>query len=349
MHIPELQAQRFSSRRFTHYSLLTIHCFPSAFAKPEAERGEEQCADRELQRDGGVSGGEEGFERARDDEHGDDARDELNGFRAGEGDRVAAAQHSGEEDAGSDAQARGPGEEDCGEFESAVRGHEAPQAERHVMLRARDRDDAEHKAVEEKRPEGEQSGGDSAREADEADRDVVGHDRGGLLRLLREDALGPHFVVVEVVEHLLAHEGALEVGAGDGDQRAEDRAEDEDRRGEHHITAEAAQQARVAVGEEVPQAAKAELATGVDEVVGAADEAVEVLLQRARGTVGARGAEVGGGLAIEQAEVAQIVRAKRLHAVGFDAGGERFEAVPVMLARVDPEVCEHERVRAAGI
>jgi hypothetical protein len=54
--------------------------------------------------------------------------------------------------------------------------------------------------------------------------------------------------------------------------------------------------------------------------------------------VGADGGEVGGGLAVEQAEVAEVGGGKGFDAAGFDLVDERVEAVPVMLAGVDPKV-----------
>jgi len=56
----------------------------------------------------------------------------------------------------------------------------------------------------------------------------------------------------------------------------------------------------------VPDAGGGDLVAGVDVVVGASDEAVEVLLEGAGGLIGAGGAEIGGGLAVEEAEVAEF-------------------------------------------
>ena len=66
--------------------------------------------------------------------------------------------------------------------------------------------------------------------------------------------------------------------------------------------------------------------------MGAADEAVEVLLQCARGGVCAGGAEIGGGLAVEEAEIPQIRAAERLDAAGFHLAEKRIETIPVILA-----------------
>ena len=81
------------------------------------------------------------------------------------------------------------------------------------------------------------------------------------------------------------------------------------------------QQPRIAVGEEVPQAAKPELPPGVDEVMRAAHQPVQILLEIARRAVGPRSAQVGGGLPVKQPEIAQVVAAQRLHAVGFHPPG----------------------------
>ena len=123
-----------------------------------------------------------------------------------------------------------------------------------------------------------------------------------------------------------------DVGPREGDERAESSGEKEDRRGRDDVAREAAQQARIAVGEELPQRYGRDALSGVDEVVGASDEAVEVVLQRARGVVGAHGGEVGRGLAVEQAEIAQVARRKRTHSGAFHLAQQRIQPVPVILA-----------------
>jgi uncharacterized RDD family membrane protein YckC len=58
--------------------------------------------------------------------------------------------------------------------------------------------------------------------------------------------------------------------------------------------------------------------------------------------IGADGGEVGGGLAVEQAEVAEVGAWERLQAGGFDLLEERLQAVPVLLAEFDPAVGKHK-------
>jgi len=224
-----------------------------------------------------VGGGEEGFEGARDDEQGDGSGEELDGFEAGEGDGGGAGEHAGEEDARGEAEAGGSGDHDAGELEGAVGGDEAPEAEGHVVLAANDGDGSEHEAVVEEGVEGEEAGGDSSGEGEEADHDVVGHDAGGGFGLDAEDAVGPHLVVVEVGDGLGAEEHDTEVGADHDDEGSESAGEQADERGGEEVAGEATQQARVAVGEELPDAGEGDALTGVDVVVGSGDEAVEVL------------------------------------------------------------------------
>ena len=220
-------------------------------------------------------------------------------------------------------------------------GYEAPKAEGHVVLAADDRDGAEHEAVVEERVEGEEACGDASGEGEEADRDVVGHDAGGGLGFDAEDAVGPHLVLIEVGDLVGAEEHDAEVWAEHDDEGSEEAGGYADEGGGEEVAGESAEEARVSVGEEVPEAGPGDAAAGVDVVMGSGDEAVEVLLEGAGAAVGSNGGEVGGGLAVEKAEIAEVGGRERLDSTGFDLMDERVEAVPVMLACIDPEVGEH--------
>ncbi len=171
-----------------------------------------------------------------------------------------------------------------------------------------------------------------------ADRDVVGHDAGGFLGLGAEDAVGPHLVVLDGFDHLRAEHGVHEVRPDERDDDAEDGGEPEEREGEGDVGEEAAEDAGVLEGKKAPQAADGKLAAGVDEVVRAGDEAVEVVLERARAGIGAHGGKVRGGLPVEEAEVAELAGRERLQPGLFGLGGRRFQPVPVILAESDPAV-----------
>ena len=72
--------------------------------------------------------------------------------------------------------------------------------------------------------------------------------------------------------------------------------------------------------------------------MGAADEAVEVCFEGAGGLVGADGGEVGCGLAVEQAELAQVGGGQDFEAGGFDLLDEGFEPAPAFFTQGDPVV-----------
>src|SRR6185437_3433282 len=101
----------------------------SAFAEPEAQASEQQRADAELQGVRRMRRREEGFQCAGDGQQRNGTCDKLDGLEAGERERIFAAKHAWEEDARRKPQTGRSGEHDAGEFERAVRGDEAPEAE----------------------------------------------------------------------------------------------------------------------------------------------------------------------------------------------------------------------------
>ena len=275
---------------------------------------------------------------AGDDQHGDGAGEQADGFAAGEGKRVAAAEHSGEEKAGGEAKAGAAGDEDAGQFERAVGGDEAPDAEGHVVLGAGGGDDAHVHAVGEHEEDGSEAGEDAACVGVEADGDVVGHDAAGCLGFGGEDGVGPHLVVLDLVDHLGTEHGVHELRARDCEEGSEECAGEEDGEGDGGVGQEAAEDSGIAFGEEVPDAAEVHPVAGVDVIMGAADEAVEVCFEGAGGLVGADGGEVGGGLTVEKAELAQLGGGQSLEAGCFDLLDEGFEAAPAFFAQGDPVI-----------
>jgi hypothetical protein len=148
-------------------------------------------------------------------------------------------------------------------------------------------------------------------------------------------------VAVEVSDAVCAEKHDAEVRAHHDDESAENAGEDADERSGENVAREPTQKARITVGQEVPEADEGDAAAGVDVVVGAADEAVEVLFECARGAVGANGGEICGGLAVEEAEVAEFGRWESLDTGGLHLAHKRIETVPVILARIDPEIADH--------
>lgn len=163
-----------------------------------------------------MCGGEERLKETGDDQHGNSSGEQADGFAAGEGEGVAAAEHSREEKTGSEAQASATGDEDAGQFERAMGGDEAPNTERHVVLRAGSGDDTHVDAIGEHEIDRSKTGEDASRECVEADGDIVGHDEAGSLRFGGEDRVGPHLVVLDLIDHLRTKHGMHELRARDG-------------------------------------------------------------------------------------------------------------------------------------
>jgi len=77
--------------------------------------------------------------------------------------------------------------------------------------------------------------------------------------------------------------------------------------------------------------------------MGARYKLVQVLFERARGAVRPNSTEICGGLAVEQAEIAQFWLAQGAQAMTLNLPEEHIEPVPVILAEINPEVRNHER------
>ena len=75
--------------------------------------------------------------------------------------------------------------------------------------------------------------------------------------------------------------------------------------------------------------------------MGARDELVQVLFERARGAVRPNCTEICSGLAVEQAEITQFGLAQGAQTVTLDLPEEHIEPVPVILAEINPEVRDH--------
>ena len=78
--------------------------------------------------------------------------------------------------------------------------------------------------------------------------------------------------------------------------------------------------------------------------MGAADEAIQVCFEGAGGLVGAHGGEVGCGLAVEQAELAQVGGRECFQAGSFDLLDQGFEAAPAFFTQGDPVVGDHREL-----
>lgn len=145
-------------------------------------------------------------------------------------------------------------------------------------------------------------------------------------------------MVLDFIDHGRAEHGVHELRAGQGEEGSEERAGEEDGRGDGGVGEEATEESGVGGGEEDADGGEAEASAGVDVVMGAADEAVEVGFKGARRSVVADGGEVGGSLAVEEAEVAEVGGGEGFETAGLDDLYEGFEAGPVFFAEFNPAV-----------
>jgi uncharacterized RDD family membrane protein YckC len=151
-------------------------------------------------------------------------------------------------------------------------------------------------------------------------------------------------VVLDLVDHLGAEHDVHELRARDGQESSEECAGEEDGYGYGGVGQETAEDSGVGFGEEVPDAGEVEAVAGVDVIMGAADETVEVCFEGARAFVGAHGGEIGCGLAVEQAELAELGRGQGFEAGGFNLLKQDFEAAPAFFAQGDPVIGDHRKI-----
>jgi hypothetical protein len=139
-------------------------------------------------------------------------------------------------------------------------------------------------------------------------------------------------------DHLRAKLGDHVLGAEDGEHRAEEAGQREQRERERGVGKEAAEEAGIFVGEVAADRARRERGAGVDEIMRARDQPVEVGFEGTGCVIGADGGEVGGGLAVEQAEVAKVAGREGFESGGFGLKRKLLEARPVRFASIDPTI-----------
>ena len=183
---------------------------------------------------------------------------------------------------------------------------EAPDTECHVVLRAGGGDDTHVDAVGEHEIDSSETSENARCEGVETDCNVVGHDEAGSLRFGGEDRVGPHLVVLDLVDHLRAEHGIHELRTRDRQQRSEERSAEEDGEGDGGVGKQTPEDPRIAFGEKVPDALEVQPVAGVDVIMSAADEAVQVCFEGAGAFVSSYGGEVGRGLTVEEPELAKI-------------------------------------------
>ena len=141
-----------------------------------------------------------------------------------------------------------------------------------------------------------------------ADGDVIRHDLAGGLGLRSKNGISPHLVVLDLVDHLGAEHGMHELGTRDREQCPKESPREKDGQSDGCVRQQASEDSGIAVSKKVPDAQKIHSITGVDAIMRAAYEAVQVCFEGARGLVSPNSREIGSGLSVKQAEFAQFSR-----------------------------------------
>ena len=109
---------------------------------------------------------------------------------------------------------------------------------------------------------------------------MIALDASGLTLTIERVHISP---ALDRVDHRAAEQEALEPGVGPGHQRAGEQARGEERRGRQRVGQRRAEDARKHARVEMDDAARFRRVAGVDQVVGAAEERVQVAGERRRG------------------------------------------------------------------
>ena len=264
-------------------------------------------------------------------------------FRTGSGERIAPWQDAGEEQALSDPEASSPGDKDRGKLEHAMGCDEAPELQAHAGEVAGDANHSNKQAVERHHVNCAQAGGNAECEGGETDAHVVGHDGARGHRLDADYRMGPHLVPINGFDHLRTEDFYLEVGILIGEGSSNQPCNGEDQGRHDDMGQVSAERCRVGLCEKRNCRHGARPMAGIDGIVGAHQQLVDVARVVHRSPVFPDGCQVSGSLTIEQAEILQVGARQRLQATGGALIQECFELRPVRFALLEPAGGNHGR------
>ena len=241
----------------------------------------------------------------------------------------------------SDPQASASGNEDRGQFENTVRCDEAPELEAHAREIAGHTDDPDQQAIECHHIDRSNASSDTERERRETDAHVVGHDRAGRYRLDADDGVRPHLVAVDGFDHLRPEQFNLEVRILISNYSAHESGYGEDGGGERDVAQVTPECDGICIRKEGNHGLGTRPVAGIDGIVSADQQLVDIARIVHRSSIFADGSEVGGGLAIEQAQFLQIGTRERLQSAFGTLVQEGFKLRPVRFALLEPAGGNH--------
>jgi len=155
-----------------------------------------------------------------------------------------------------------------------------------------------------------------------------------------DDGLGPHLVALHGGDHVGADEVAHELRAGGGEHSAEKAEGDGYGDGCEDVAELALEDGGIFIAQEEEEGAEIRLAAGIDDMVGASQQLIDVHGIGAGGCVLAKDGEIGCDLAVEQGHLLQLGAGELAEAAGVGLSKKGSEPVPVGPAFRDPLVGE---------
>ena len=241
----------------------------------------------------------------------------------------------------SDPQAGAAGDEDRGQFENTVRCDEAPELEAHAREIAGHTDDSDQQAVECHHVDRSKAGSDTESEGSETDAHVVGHDRAGSDWFDADDGMCPHLMPVDGFDHLRPEQFNLEVRILISNYSAHESGYGEDGGGERDVAQVAPECDGICICKEGNHGLGTRPVAGIDGIVSADQQLVDIARIVHRSSIFADGSEVGGGLTIEQAQFLQIGAGQRLQSALGTLVQQGFKLRPVRFALLEPAGGNH--------
>lgn len=257
------------------FGRIAFACAPMREAEPIDEQGKECCTEAEFDGKWSCRGREKGFKKAGDEQEWYGSGQQTQRFSASQRQSACTTKNSREEKAPSEAKTGSTGQKDAGQFERAVRSNEAPETERHALLRTGSRDNAHHQSVVEEQEQRAEAARKATGKGDKANANVVGGDGGRGLWRDGDERFGPHLVMLNRRDHLRAEEGAHEFGANESENGAENTSSQKDKEGRGGERKQTTKENRIVAEKEESEAAQRDAVAGIDELMGSGDELIE--------------------------------------------------------------------------
>ncbi len=262
--------------------------------KHREEKGREEKFQRRRQ----IRWREKALDNPGEEEHRDGAEKEARGAAAGLRERVAARKQPREEQTTGNLQARAAGDENRREFEDAMGRDETPELAGHAGAPGGGANHANQEPVEDHHPEGSKTRCDAEGECGKGHGEIVGHDPGGFERFHGNNGMRPHFAALDGFHHLRPKQAVGEGGIAESYHPGHDACEREHGKGQQGLPECFAENSGVGFRVEADEAAQLGPVAHVDEIVGAAEQLVQVDRKLAAGDVFAHRGEIGGRLTI---------------------------------------------------